>query len=96
MDRTLALTEGLQKADIEITKRGQIFRAIHSTLALLMAGGIVFAALFWAYKMQMAGHGVWESFVPLVGSLTTLAGAFYGQKKIQERNNPQRKNQEED
>lgn len=34
MDRTLALTEGLQKADIEITKRGQIFRAIHSTLAL--------------------------------------------------------------
>lgn len=58
MDRTLALTERLQKADIEITKRGQIFRAMHSYSALLIAGGIVFAVLFWAYKMQMAGHGV--------------------------------------
>ena len=44
MDRTLALAEGLQKADIEITKRGQIFRAMHSYSALLIAGGIVFAA----------------------------------------------------
>ena len=64
MDRMLVLAEGLQKADIEITKRGQIFRAMHSILALLIAGGIVFAALFWAYKMQMAGHGVWGSFAP--------------------------------
>lgn len=61
-----------------------------------MAGGIVFAALFWAYKMQMAGHGVWEIFVPLVGALTALAGAFYGKKKINERSNPQRKKRAED
>ena len=44
MDRTLALAEGLQKADIKITKRVQIFQAMHSYSALLIAGGIVFAA----------------------------------------------------
>lgn len=58
IDRMMSITEGLQKADIEITKREQSFRAIHSTFALSIAGVIVFAALFWAYKMQMAGHGV--------------------------------------
>ena len=40
VDRTLAIAEKLQKADIEITKRGQIFRAIHSYSALLIPGRI--------------------------------------------------------
>lgn len=84
MDRTLALTERLQKADIEITKREQSIRAAHSILSLLVAGGIVFTAIFLSYKMQMAGHGVWESFVPFAGALATLAGAFYGKKKLSE------------
>ena len=96
MDRTLALTERLQKADIEITKREQSFRAAQSILSLLVAGGIVFMAIFWAYKILMAGHGTLASFVPFVGALTALAGAFYGKKKINEQSNPQRKNLEKD
>ncbi len=87
MDRTLALAKRLQKADIKITNRGQIFQAMHSNLALLIVGGIVFAALFLAYKMQMAGHGVWGSFAPFAGVLATLAGAFYGKKKLDKQNN---------
>lgn len=61
-----------------------------------MSGGIVFAALFLFYKMQMAAYGVWESFVPLVGALATLTGAFYGKKKLDKQNNQQRQKREED
>lgn len=62
MDRTLALAEGLQKADIEITKRGQIFSS--------------------------------DAF--LLRSFDSRRNCFCGAKKINERNNPQRKKREED
>ena len=88
----MSITEGLQKADIKIKEREQIFRAIQSILSLLIAGVIVFTAIFWAYKILMAGHGTLASFVPFVGALTALAGAFYGKKKINGQSNPQRKN----
>lgn len=97
MDRTLALAEGLQKADIKITKRGQIFRAVHSYSALLIAGGIVLAALRWSYNLMIVvDKGIIESLSPFLATVATLASAFYGAKKINERSNQQRKKREED
>ena len=86
VDRTLGIAE-----------RGQILQAMHSNLALLMAGGIVLAALRWSYNLMIVVDKVIiESLSPFLATVATLAGAFYGAKKINERSNPQRKKREED
>lgn len=62
-----------------------------------MAGGIVLAALFWAHNLMIVvDKGIIESLSPFLATVATLAGAFYGKKKINERNNPQRKKRAED
>ena len=62
-----------------------------------MAGGIVLAALRWSYNLMIVvDKGIIESLGPFLATVATLASAFYGKKKIDERSNPQRKKRAED